>query len=64
MPSLTVRNIPNPLMARLRALSASERRSINNEVLVLLDAGLTREAETGGRLSRPPTDIPVQLEWL
>lgn len=40
MTSVTVRNIPDDVMEKVRILSASERRSVNNEILVLLEAGL------------------------
>lgn len=40
MPSLTVRNIPDGLLDRIRILSIHERRSVNNEVLAILEKGL------------------------
>jgi plasmid stability protein len=40
MPSITIRNIPEDLMERIRALSRKERRSINSEILVLLEKAL------------------------
>jgi len=45
MKSITVRNIPDELLDRLRTLSVLERRSLNNEILMVLEKGLTRESE-------------------
>ena len=36
MVSVTVRNIPDGVFERIKTLSIVERRSINNEILVLL----------------------------
>lgn len=40
MVNLTIRNIPEALMNKLRKRSTAERRSINSEVLVLLEKSL------------------------
>ena len=45
MKSITVRNIPDELLDRLRTLSVLEKRSLNNEILIVLEKGLTRESE-------------------
>jgi plasmid stability protein len=45
MASLTVRNIPNDILDKIRALSSVERRSLNNEILVILERGTYREYE-------------------
>lgn len=37
MTSLTLRNIPDALMERLRSLAEEEQRSLNEQVLFLLD---------------------------
>jgi plasmid stability protein len=37
MPSLTIKNIPNELLDRLRAQAASKRRSLNSEVIACLE---------------------------
>ena len=37
MTSLTLRNIPDALMERLRGLAEEEQRSLNEQVLFLLD---------------------------
>lgn len=40
MVNLTLRNIPEHLLERIRSLSIAERRSLNNEILVLLERAL------------------------
>lgn len=40
MPSLTLKDVPEELLARLRSAAARERRSLNQEALVLLEGGL------------------------
>ena len=40
MPTLTVRNIPEETLAQLRGISRAERRSVNSEVLMLIDEGV------------------------
>jgi len=40
MPSLTIKDIPDPLLARLRERAATDRRSLNREVIHLLDRAL------------------------
>jgi plasmid stability protein len=45
MKSITLRNIPDELLDRLRTLSIVEKRSLNNEILMILEKGLARESE-------------------
>jgi len=45
MISITVRNIPDDVMERIRALSAVDKRSLNNEILVLLEKGVFTEVD-------------------
>ena len=40
MASLTVRNIPDTILDKIRVLSEVERRSLNNEILMILENGL------------------------
>jgi antitoxin FitA len=39
--SLTIRDIPRPVLTRLRALAAGNRRSMQGEVLAILEAAVT-----------------------
>jgi len=43
MYNLTIRNIPEDLLKNLRRLSQKERRSINSEILVLLEKSVMQE---------------------
>jgi plasmid stability protein len=45
MPSLTIKDIPEPLLRKVRAKAARERRSMNSEIIRLLDEALTRKAQ-------------------
>jgi len=40
MASLTIRNIPESLLERLRSLSETERRSLNSQIIVILEKSL------------------------
>ena len=43
--NLTVRNIPDELLDRLRTLTVIEKRSLNTEILFVLEKGLAKESE-------------------
>jgi len=45
MASITVRNIPDEVFEKIRTLSSIERRSLNNEILVILERGTYTEYE-------------------
>ena len=45
MASITVRNIPDSILQKIRALSQIERRSINNEIITILEKGLMDQTE-------------------
>jgi len=47
MASLTIRDIPDEVLARLRERAAANRRSLNSEILLLL------EREVGGATAPP-----------
>jgi len=40
MPDLTIRGIPPDIMDKIRILSRTERRSINSQMLLILESGL------------------------
>ena len=54
MPTLTLKNIPDELHARLKASAALNRRSLNSEILIRLEQDV----------SRPVVDTLVQAETL
>ena len=78
MTSITIKNIPDRLLARLREQAAMEQRSMNKEIIRLLDIGLSAEpshpvehrrrlavtqAAAWSRLSgRWDSDLPVEDE--
>ena len=43
MASITIKNIPDRLLERLREQAAMEQRSMNKEIIRLLDIGLSAE---------------------
>jgi len=54
MPSLTLKNIPETVMKRLRAQAAARRRSINSEAIALLESGV----------QATPIDPESLLAWI
>jgi hypothetical protein len=64
MSALLIKNMPPPLHARLRQRAANHHRSMNREVISILE----RELEnTDGKALPPPIiglDKPVSGEWI
>jgi plasmid stability protein len=46
MATLTIRNIPDDLLNKIRILSIIEKRSLNNEILMVLEKGLSKESDS------------------
>jgi len=46
MSNITVRNIPQELLQKLRMLSTLGKRSLNNEILMVLEKGIVKESES------------------
>ena len=62
MANITVRNIPDDLFGKIKRLSAIEKRSVNNELLVIIERGTSLEMEeTMKRAKRIPTSIQINL---
>lgn len=40
MPNVTIRDIPEDILNKIKVLSQKERRSINNELLLIIEYGL------------------------
>lgn len=59
MANLTIRNIPEDVLERLRRRSKMERRSLNNELITVLEKGLSEE-ESGNR-KLPSRDLQIQI---
>ena len=60
MPSITVRNIPENIFSRIKNLSSLEKRSINNEILIIMESGLASESESIYKSSKGT--IPKELQ--
>ena len=43
MVNLTIRNIPDEIINKIKTLSHLEKRSLNNEILIILEKGLFNE---------------------
>ena len=46
MANLTVRNIPDELLNKIRILSILEKRSLNSEILMVLEKGVSKESDS------------------
>ena len=60
MASITIKNIPDQLLARLRERAAAENRSMNREIIRLLDTSLS--ADRGLRLELRRTLADIQAD--
>jgi len=47
--NLTIRNIPDEVVNEVRTLSRIERRSLNSQMLVVLENGLIAKSRYAGR---------------
>ena len=43
--NITVRNIPEEVIEKIRTLSRIARRSLNNEILIILERGVQKEID-------------------
>ncbi|OHD55049.1 MAG: hypothetical protein A2Y33_14685 [Spirochaetes bacterium GWF1_51_8] len=43
MSSITVRNIPEDVFEKIKTLAKTERRSVNNEMVILIEKGLKEQ---------------------
>ena len=57
MASLTIKNIPERLLARLREQAAAENRSMNREIIRLLDASLSVDRSLRLEFRRTLADV-------
>ncbi|MDE0026654.1 MAG: Arc family DNA-binding protein [Spirochaetaceae bacterium] len=62
MPSITVRGLDEHVLERIRALAEVERRSLNSELLVLIDRALERELHFAGHRNAPvPKETQLRM---
>lgn len=52
MSSITLKDVPEELLSRLRSAAARERRSLNQEALVLIEGGLAARETAEERAHR------------
>ena len=58
--NLTIRNIPEYIISRIKTLSEIEKRSLNSEILIILEKGLMKEGSlTGNRSVNNETQIRI-----
>lgn len=64
MANITIRNIPDDVFAKIKRLSAIEKRSMNSEVLVIIERGTNSAIEeTMKRAKHIPASIQKNL-WM
>lgn len=62
MPHLTVRNIPESVLEQIKTLSQLERRSMNGEILVLLETALHAYRRAGSTEPSYQISTDTQIE--
>ena len=50
MINLTVRNIPDEIIKKIKTLSQIDKRSLNNEILIILEKGLCNEIKNRNKI--------------
>ena len=63
MVSLTLRNIPEDLLKRIRAFAVGERRSLNSEMLVVLEEGLANRLDNRSDSSEGISSAGLDRLW-
>ena len=58
MKSITVRNIPDEIIEAVRLLSIKERRSLNNELIVIMENGLNNIRSSSAALKTDLREDP------
>ena len=67
MPTLVVKNLPEPLHERLKAQAVEHRRSVTKEVIFVLDQGLLAGRRRAPMLLPPPYVLkggPLTIEQI
>jgi len=60
MASLTIKNVPDQLLKRLREAAAEQRRSLNQQVIVLLELALAQAGDDASQ--RLQAEIDAQAK--
>ena len=62
MTNITVRNIPDDLLNKIRTSSILSKRSLNSEILMVLEKGLSKDANSANYLEdRISRDTQIKL---
>ena len=61
MASLTLKNIPNPLLVQLRASAKEHRRSLNQEAILLLESAMREPDGKAIQLLRTSAEAQVRI---
>lgn len=62
MANITIRNIPDSVYEKIKQISALEKRSINNELLVIIEKGTDTEIKNIQKSKRTiPKSIQIKL---
>lgn len=60
--NITIRNIPNDVIEKIRTLSQMEKRSLNNEILIILERGIQEEVKHSFDIKRNISkDIQIKI---
>lgn len=60
MSNLTIRNIPNEMMNKIKTLSEIQKRSMNSEILFILEKGLLFEnSQKSDKLLSKDTQVKI-----
>lgn len=62
MANVTIRNIPDSVLDQIKTLSAIERRSMNNEILVLLEQAVRSRRISSDQTTKPTLSPEAQSE--
>jgi plasmid stability protein len=50
--NITIRNIPDDVIDKIKTISKMEKRSLNNEILLVLERGIEDEIKTSFNIKR------------
>ena len=64
MPSLTLKNVPAPLLRELRVVAAERRRSLSQQAIVLLEAAVGGRAPDQSRAAQVKTWKEIGGRWI
>ncbi len=60
--NITIRNIPDEIVSKIRTLSKVERRSLNSQMLIMLESGVSAQFERQSFSDKSFVPKAVQIE--